>query len=160
MNETREDIVVGVDDSEASVAALIWAIQEARRRDSRVHALHAWRREPLAEFAFTEPEAAVSESATLLNRQIAKAREREGDDVEVVPRAVPGTPAAVLLGAAADGELLVVGSHRGGFLREMLLGSCSAAVVRHAHTPVVVIPPPGRDRQTNATAARDPSAGP
>ncbi|APU14166.1 MULTISPECIES: universal stress protein [Actinoalloteichus] len=148
MSEMRTDIVVGVDDSEASVAAVIWAIREARIRGSRVHALHAWRHEPLAEFAFTEPEEAARESTALLDRQIAKARAREGDDVEVLPRVVPGTPAAALLGAVADGELLVVGSHRGGFLREMLLGSCSAACVRHAHTPVVVIPPPERGPQT------------
>jgi nucleotide-binding universal stress UspA family protein len=151
--DDRTDIVVGVDDSESSVAALVWAIREARIRGSRVRALHAWRHEPLAEFAFADPEDAIRASNELLDRQIGLAVAQAGDDVEVSARGVPGTPAAVLLAEVAEGELLVVGSHRGGFLRQVVLGSCSAACLRHAHTPVVVIPPPVR-------VAAQPSATP
>ncbi|MGQ0719307.1 MAG: universal stress protein [Pseudonocardiales bacterium] len=36
--------------------------------------------------------------------------------------------------------MLVVGRHRGGLLRQAVLGSVSAVCVRHATCPVVVIP--------------------
>jgi nucleotide-binding universal stress UspA family protein len=62
-----------------------------------------------------------------------------------------GHPARVLLDAAADAVLLVVGSRgRGGFTG-MLLGSVSQHVVARAPCPVVVVrdpatPPEGPDR--------------
>jgi nucleotide-binding universal stress UspA family protein len=37
-------------------------------------------------------------------------------------------------------ELIVVGSHGHGLLFDALLGSVSAAVLRHAEVPVLVVP--------------------
>jgi nucleotide-binding universal stress UspA family protein len=61
----------------------------------------------------------------------------------VSQRAVMGHPAKVLLDAAADAALLVVGSRgRGGFTG-MLLGSVSQHVIARAACPVVVVREPG-----------------
>lgn len=55
-------------------------------------------------------------------------------------RSVSGVPAEQLLKAAADADMLVVGSRGAGGFARLLLGSVSSQVVRHAHCPVVVIP--------------------
>ena len=64
------------------------------------------------------------------------------DADRVSQRVVEGHPAQVLLDAAADAALLVVGSRgRGGFTG-MLLGSVSQSVVARAACPVVVVRAP------------------
>ena len=76
---------------------------------------------------------------------VAASRARLGvpDDVEVEARAhLDERPAFVLITAAADADLRVVGSRgRGGF-RGLLLGSVSTACVHHAPCLVVVVPTP------------------
>ncbi|MFB9907619.1 universal stress protein [Allokutzneria oryzae] len=143
---SRSTIVVGVDESESSHAALVWALREAVIRGATVLAVNVWSHEPLSDFAFTSVEAVRQASRTLLADAVDQAREHVPAAVWVETSSVSGNPSVRLLEAADDAELLVVGSHRGGLLREVMLGSCSSACVRHATVPVVVIPPPGRDR--------------
>src|SRR5215471_16956012 len=42
INPGQQRIVVGVDRSAAAVAALRWAVAEARLRDAALHVVHAW----------------------------------------------------------------------------------------------------------------------
>lgn len=62
--------------------------------------------------------------------------------VPVRGRVVMGNPAAVLIGAAQDASLLVVGSRGHGGFVGALLGSVSQHCVHHASCPVVVIRSP------------------
>ncbi len=71
----------------------------------------------------------------------------------VVQRAVEGPAARVLVDAAVDAALLVVGSHRHGRLFEAILGSVTAACLRHAACPVVVVPPPSEAPHRHGAAA-------
>jgi nucleotide-binding universal stress UspA family protein len=143
-------IVVGVDGSEESKAALRWAIEEARLRQTDVRAVHAWEfpvslvaPQPfLGEPVVTEPLVDANEFRTraeqLLDRVVSDVA-GEIKDVRVEQDVREGHPSDVLIKAAEEAELLVVGSRgRGGFAG-LLLGSVSQACAHHATCPVVII---------------------
>ncbi|MEV0291455.1 MULTISPECIES: universal stress protein [unclassified Kribbella] len=129
-------IVVGVDGSELSTAALRFAFKEAARRHVGVTAVHVT----------TPPRRHRSRSTpSLIGEQVEQQRFDESLDQLRVPgidlqaRIVPGHPAQVLIDESLGAELVVVGSHGGGGFAGMLLGSVSHAVLQHAHSPVAVV---------------------
>ncbi len=137
-------VVVGVDGSAASRAALGCALEEARWRHAMVEVVHAY---PVpapggslygASFP-TPPRGELERDAMeVIEHTLGVAP----DDVEVERIVTPGPAAAHLLHVARGAELLVVGSRgRGGFAG-LLLGSTSQHVVRHAPCPVLVVPAP------------------
>jgi len=146
-------IVVGVDGSQGGLQALDWALAEAHVRQAPLHVVHAWML-PLID-ALPEPWAVGSppfgppdedvhdhleETARrVLDASLDRARSAQ-PGLEVRGELVESRPAAALLEAARDADLLVVGSRgRGGFAG-LLLGSVSAQCVHHAPCPVVVVP--------------------
>ena len=136
-------IVVGVDGSPSSTAALQWAIEEARVRDVPLEVLHAWQLPPLAAFPtaapVVEPEV-IEEAAHSFLADVLSLQDTTG--VQIAPAAVPSEPAVALIERSKGADLVVVGSHgRGGFAG-LLLGSVSQQVVHHAHCPVVVVREP------------------
>jgi nucleotide-binding universal stress UspA family protein len=161
-----DTIVAGVDGSEGSVAALRWALAEARLRGSRVRVVHAYR-SPLVPLADADLGVAgmgvpvmVAEGAEELRRALeAQARQvidesvqRAGavERVEIERAAIEGPAAQTLIEAARGAELLVVGSRgRGGFVG-LLLGSVSQQVAQHPPCPVVILPPPEHEESGSA----------
>lgn len=136
-----ERIVVGVDGSEISRAALQWAVDEARRRNAAVEAIHALHQPFVYGYAYlaeVETDEFAQEAQAILDKTIAAV---DTTGVPVEARVVGGGPSQVLVEAAKDADLLVVGSRgRGGF-SGLLLGSVSQQVAHHAPCPVVIIPP-------------------
>ncbi|HZD69410.1 MAG TPA: universal stress protein [Actinomycetes bacterium] len=133
-------VVVGVDGSEASKDALRWALGYARQAGAIVHALTAWQYPPSYAWA-----PAVLDQVDLEGdaRRMLKETVEEAVasywDVVVRSDVVQGSPGVVLVAAARDAELLVVGSRGHGAFAGMLLGSVSEHCVHHATCPVVVI---------------------
>ena len=143
-------IVVGVDGSLHSEEALRWALGQARLTGQAVAAVISW--DIPVNFAvgpLTDLDWRGAATSTLKDT-VAKVVEPSDPD-RVSQRVVKGHPAEVLLDAAADAALLVVGSRgRGGFAG-MLLGSVSQNVIARAACPVVVLrapadPPASPDR--------------
>jgi nucleotide-binding universal stress UspA family protein len=136
-------IVVGVDGSEASRAALRWAIAEARRREASVEAVHAWQvpyvgGDPYLAGGFYPGLIETAGRDTL--QQAIDAEDTSALARPVEPIVAAGGAASALLDAAKDADLLVVGSRgRGGFT-SLVLGSVSHHVAHHATCPVVVMP--------------------
>jgi|SRR5215467_6116144 len=143
---TAPRIIVGVDGSPPSVAALRWAVRQAELNDSTVDAVIAWEFPLVASgfgwapnMAFDDP--SYCELATkTLNDAIG--------DVNPPPRVavnhvvIEGNPAKVLLSAARGADLLVVG-HRGhGAFVDSLIGSVSVRCLHHATCPVVIVRTP------------------
>jgi nucleotide-binding universal stress UspA family protein len=138
------NIVVGVDGSEPSRRALRWAIEEAAMRRATVHAVYAWN-PPLVPGSLgwvalptVDLDAARESAKELLDSAV---EEVGGDtEVEVGRAAVQGNAATVLLDAAADADLLVVGSRGHGGFAGLLLGSVGQQCAHHAACPVVIVP--------------------
>jgi nucleotide-binding universal stress UspA family protein len=141
-------VVVGVDGSPGSIAALDWAIQEAGLRGIGVHVVMAWQRQRAYGSAnmfgramdptFDTEESlasAAAEEAVHLAEETRKER-----DVPMTWATVEGHPATALLAVVEDADILVVGSRGHGGFVSALLGSVSQYVVSHARCPVVVIP--------------------
>jgi nucleotide-binding universal stress UspA family protein len=143
-------IVAGVDGSAPSVAALRWAAAEARLRDARLVAVHAW--------IFVPPTLLASPGlAPLPSGDVAGQLEaqREGAEaefdaaladafsgeapVEIERKLVEGDAAEVLERESEHADLLVVGSRGRSGVTAALLGSVSRHVVDHAVCPVVVV---------------------
>ena len=143
-------IVVGVDGSPNGVAALRWAIDEARRRGAAVEAVCAWEYPYTGDLGLAlatgrNVDALEREAAATVAGAIAAACPERGDgegvaDVHVEAVIVEDAPARALVREAAGADLLVVGARgRGGF-RGLLLGSVSSQCLHHAPCPVVVGP--------------------
>lgn len=136
-------IVVGVDGSESSSAALEWAAKEALLRGATLRVVHAWHLPTMAYAGagyvpVPSLESVGEDVAVALSSQVADVLGAH-QDVTVEPRVAEGPAAQVLLDAAEGNEMVVVGSHgRGGFTG-LLLGSVSAQVAHHAHCPVVIV---------------------
>lgn len=144
-------IVVGIDGTEHAAAALRWAAEEAALRSATLVAVHAWSFVPvttpadsgLVPMAWTDSMEVLDASRAAAERTAAEqVREVLGEDSDVVVDVVEGGPADVLVAAAADADLLVVGNQGRGNLASALLGSTSAEVADAAPCPVVIVRKP------------------
>ncbi|MFI6784610.1 universal stress protein [Micromonospora sp. NPDC050276] len=130
----RGPVVVGVDGSPHGDVALAFALKEASWRQATVRAVYA-SAGPLGGPGSGEPDRAASR---LLAESVDRYSGRH-PDVAVERLANTGQPAAVVLDAARDAQLVVVGARgRGGFAG-LLLGSVSHSLLHHAPCPVAVV---------------------
>jgi nucleotide-binding universal stress UspA family protein len=140
-------VVVGMDGSVHADAALRHALEEAGRRGAAVRAVIACRAPEMWAYAYDgtapSPEKTREAACEAAQARIDAIRAEIGPTVAEVPVetvAVLGSPVAVLVDAAKDAELLVVG-HRGrGAWRTAMLGSVGLGAVLHAPCPVTVVP--------------------
>ncbi|QIK67322.1 universal stress protein [Nocardioides sp. HDW12B] len=143
----RGAVVVGVDDSDASTRALEAAALEATASHRPLHVVHAWSAHPTGYAPGTYPHTAVGLSdalkeyaATVLTRAVTGVREAH-PGLEVTEELAMGDARQVLETRSEEAAVLVVGSRGHGALKRMLLGSTSAWLARHAHSPLLVVRP-------------------
>ncbi|HEU5470806.1 MAG TPA: universal stress protein [Actinophytocola sp.] len=138
-------VVVGVDGSPTSEAALALAFDEAAARGVDLVAVHAWSDlvYPLYAGAYL-PDIdwrPIEEQATELLAERLAGWSEKYPQVRVRRLVERDRPANALLTAAQPAQLLVVGSRgRGGFAG-LTLGSVSQAMIHHAPCPVLVARP-------------------
>ncbi len=141
-------IVVGVDGSPDSKLALHWAAEEARLRNGRLHLITAWSKPPFEWYpAVWETavggiavEPAPEEDAGKLNAQALKYAADQGAAAtgQVVHN---HSPAAAILDAAKEADLVVVGARGYGGFEGLHLGAVSHQVINHARCPVLIFRP-------------------
>jgi nucleotide-binding universal stress UspA family protein len=144
---TKPRIVVGVDSSGDSSAALAWAVEQARRCGAVLEVVTAWELPtalgaPIPLPTGFEP-AALAHAAA--EEEVHEAVEG-ASDVPVVVTVVEGHPRAVLLEAAKNAMLLVVGRRGRSSWPGLMLGSVSEVCARQAPCPVVIVNHPDASR--------------
>ena len=137
-------IVVGVDGSDQSRAAMDWAIGESRLRNGEVQVLTAWSFPYVSDAMGTawDYEIFQKDAQAILEAELERVKDR---GVPVTGKIVEGNPASALIDASRYADLVVVGSRGHGGFTGMLLGSVSHQTIHHAHCPVLVIREPGAD---------------
>jgi nucleotide-binding universal stress UspA family protein len=148
-----ELVVVGVDGSEQSIAALRWAARYGEATGATIRAVRAWHY-PAA--VGPGPEGRAPEAVT---GKVEQQQQETLDDAvrQVYPDGAPGTvQASLAFGHAAEvlieqsqaADLLVVGNKGHSAFTGMLLGSVSLHCITGAACPVVVVRDPATVRRT------------
>lgn len=140
-------IVVGVDGSPSSKAALAWAVSQAELTRASVEAIIAWHYPvmvggvPFAPIGVLDTADYGDFAATALSGAVRETVDPDGP-VKISLTVREGNAAQVLLDACDGADMLVVGSRGHGGFTEALLGSVSQACVHHARCPVVIVREP------------------
>ena len=136
----RRRIVVGIDGTASSIAALDWAGRQAELTGASIDAVMVWRW-PTAGIGIVafpagyRPEVDASEVlATVVAGACA-----DHPAVEVRTSVVEGEPGSELVRAAQNADLLVLGSRGHGEIAGVLLGSVGQHCATHARCPVVIV---------------------
>jgi len=125
-------ITVGFDGSEASLAALRWAVEQAQEQKATVQVVTAY-----TPRGGESLDVARMKAEAIVNRAI----HIGADSPEIVRLAIHGEPTEVLLACSEGSRLVVVGRHGTSGIIHSALGSVGDACARLATCPVVIVPP-------------------
>lgn len=128
MAVSERPIVVGVDGAEHSRTAVLWATQEARRRNATLHLVLS-----------SDPARADYAEETL--EAVAAECRSEAPDLEIIEEVSLDHPVHTLVRRSAEAQLVVVGSRGHGGFVNALLGSVSAPLAAESACPVIVMRP-------------------
>ncbi|MFE7601671.1 universal stress protein [Streptomyces sp. NPDC057494] len=134
-------VTVGVDGSEGSVAAADWAADEAALRGDGLRLVYAtrWAEHQLGAMKVSHEDRADAAEGVLAETERRVGSRQPG--LTMTADEVEDAPVSVLLAAAAEAELLVVGSHGLGSVRGFIVGSVGQEVIAATQRPVVLVRP-------------------
>jgi nucleotide-binding universal stress UspA family protein len=143
MKDRNRTVVVGVDGSGASMAAVAWAAKVASARHFELEIVHGLR------FAALGDAGGVAGTDVLFDavrqdgeRVVAGSRKVAAsidEDLVVTAKTPAESAAPLLVGLSRQARMVVVGASGSGGFAGMLLGPTAATLVNHAHSPVAVI---------------------
>ena len=156
-------VVTGYDGSPESGLALSWAAETARRRGSRLTLLHSVNLSFIPGFPAFDTSQVEPELQDAAKRLVDHGAQRAGgtlDASQIQTQFWLGSPAAQIVEASHDADLVVMGTRGRGRIAGGLLGSTSYAVAAHADCPVVVVRPThevthAADREAGEVASRE-----
>jgi nucleotide-binding universal stress UspA family protein len=131
----RSAVVVGVDASPASRAAVDWAADEAARHGVPLHVLHAF---TIAQLATPGPDGETADFEDITHDAIQRAR-RLHPDLRITFSEPEYAAASALVDASRIASMVVVGSRGHGAAHAIIAGSVSVQVAAQARCPVVVL---------------------
>ncbi|MFC4950738.1 universal stress protein [Pseudonocardia sp. GCM10023141] len=136
-------VVVGIDGSPTSEAAIAFAFEAAAERKVPLVAVHTWwdrGSDPVLALPMVGSELIEQEAAEVLAERLAGWGEKY-PDVAVQRVLVHDFPAPGLLARSTGAQLLVVGTRGHGEFTGLVLGSVSNAAIHRAACPVAVVRP-------------------
>ncbi len=138
--KSNNQIVVGVDGSDASKEALRWAARLAPSLGATIHAIVAWEYPIVFGLEGAIPSAWKPDATAkeILNNCLEEVFGKERP-LGLRGSISQGHPTFVLLDASKDAQMLVVGSRGLGGFAGLLLGSVSSACAEHAKCAVLVV---------------------
>jgi nucleotide-binding universal stress UspA family protein len=144
MSAGRMKIVVGVDGSPSSRAALRWAVRQAVLTGGMVDAVLAWRVPTILRTSawapiYVDEASGFEQDARKTLDAVISGEVARADRRQVTARVVNGHPAQVLQEATADADLLVLGSRGHGSFADTLFGSVGQYCMHHADCPVLIM---------------------
>ncbi|MDQ0768927.1 nucleotide-binding universal stress UspA family protein [Pseudarthrobacter defluvii] len=152
--EPHPRIIVGVDGSESSIAALKVARAMAEPMSAKVEAWACWDVPAgYGVYLAVGIEGFKYAAEQVLQQALAEAFEELPPFVH--PRLVRGRPSPLLIDASRNAALLVVGRRGHG---SFVPGSVSSACVSHAYCPVLVVHAPESEAESEAGGAQSRSA--
>jgi nucleotide-binding universal stress UspA family protein len=146
-------VLVGVDGSGVSAAAIRFAYHEAVRLRvglTAVHAVPPTREHP----ALRVPEDIVEHVEQQVFAAAMESRRVLVPGIDLEMKVMHGHPAQALIEASDAAELVVVGSRGHGGFTGMLLGSVSQSALQHATCPVAVVRPAAQRIRPGRGSAR------
>jgi nucleotide-binding universal stress UspA family protein len=139
----QKRIVVGIDGSAPSKAALRWALRQAKFTGASVDAVIAWHNPTALGVPgmppFAQGAIGIEDDARKILTETLNEVAGLDPDVQVHPEVGQGRAAEVLVHAAKGADMLVVGSRGHGAFTSTMVGSVSLNCVLHAHCPVMVL---------------------
>lgn len=136
-------VIVGVDGSASSLAAVEVAAREAQLRGAVLRVVHAFfwtaMHVPLGPSPLGPPEGGIRK---IVERLVAEAVERArkaAPDVDISDAVVTGEPLTVLEEQSRSAELVVVGSRGMGGFVGLLVGSTAVHLAAHGRCPVLMV---------------------
>lgn len=149
-------VVVGVDGSEGSRCALVWALEEATGRSTVLETVIVWRSpddfgQPLR---YPVDDGKLAEDARRRLTDAVGEFASERATVEVAPVVVEGDSTQTVCQRVAEADLLVVGSRAHGTFAVLLRGSVGSKCAHHSPRPTVTVPP-HRDMPSSGPQARE-----
>ncbi|MFE7765335.1 universal stress protein [Streptomyces sp. NPDC057438] len=135
------DVVVGVDINQLGDPLLAFGFEESARHRDRLLALYGWSIPPVVRdsAALLAAQREVSEDVARRLTEILAPWRRKFPSVQVVERSPVGSPSQLLVDAAADADLVVVGRCVRKAILGTRIGSVAQAVIHHCAAPVVVV---------------------
>jgi nucleotide-binding universal stress UspA family protein len=141
----RHGILVGIDGSPASNAAVCWAAREAAMRNRPLTLVHA-----LKTFVPTFPQIPMPSGVAVWQEddgrkavehavKIAEDAVQTGGKIDITSHLKSSLPVPTLVEMSQEAEMIVVGSNGRGAVGRALLGAVSSGVVRSARCPVAVV---------------------
>lgn len=143
-NTVLADIVVGVDGSDESFAALRWALRESQLTGQQVNAVYGWTRswdmgsEPDSEEGWQQLRARIAQRLKLwVDEAVAATPGVDTDRIKLT--SVHASGSAALLRIGKDAQQLVVGRRSLSRVARWFTGSFSASLAEEATVPVTVV---------------------
>lgn len=132
-------IVVGIDGSDVSAAAVEFAFEEASWRARSIVAVHAWDSHRAVWAVDRAASDDLEEAAAKTLAEALSGWSEKFPGIEIAQRVVRAHPVRALLDQSAGAYLLVLGSHGRGRFGQMVLGSVSQSLLRHASTSIAIV---------------------